>query len=111
MSRKKLSKFGSSDPIDSQARITILVTEYEQVFKAEYDAFLIGMRQKKALQDNAFAETGMDVAERLLFEVPATLHSMFSSRLSIEDMEYFNSKKGARWFAKTFPQYRVSEKV
>lgn len=109
--RTKLSEFGKNDPIDSQARITILVTEYERVFNVEFKMFRKALRVKKANLKTKWAETGSEMLERLLYEVPETLDSLFMVRLSEDDKEYLGSLEGSKWFTNTFAQYRVTEKT
>ncbi len=53
---------------------------------------------------------------RGLYEISETLHGMLSSRLNEEDMTWLkagglNKKQGGRWFAKTFPQFALPDKI
>ena len=89
-------------------KITKFVGEYEKLFADEFAAFQAGMKEKRK---EGFAETGMDVIERALYEIPETLHAVFSTRMEEDELQWLQTKEGGRWFAKTFKQYCVGEKV
>ena len=96
----------------AQQKLTDIIVDYKTIFPDEYKAFVI---QQKAVRDgliNEFASVkGDTILERRLFDTPATLHAMFSSRLESEELKWFNTKEGGRWFAKNFKEFRASNKL
>lgn len=86
------------------------------LYPDEFQQFKKGVRIKREQQRTKFGETNLDYAERIIHEVPATLFAMLKVRLSEEDMAWLwseddKSKEGVRWFAKTFKDFQVTEKV
>lgn len=98
---------------ETKEKIKECVKAYEDIFVYEFNQFKVGIREKRnQLRDQKFGETkGMDFVDRVLYEVPVTLYEIFIRRLSPDDMKQLKSKKGARWFAKAFPEYRIVEKI
>lgn len=94
-----------------QKLLKVIVADYKKTFAAEFELFKKAVRQKRENQRTDFGETGMDFAERILFEVPETLHAMIFRRLTKEQLRYYDSKEGAKWFVKTFPDFQVTRKV
>jgi len=93
-------------------RIRDIVKTYEIVCAGEFSEFKLAMSIKRDLQKSKFSELkGTDMVERLMYEVPEQLFLLFKGILKDEEKGFLQSKKGAIWFAKTFPQYRVAEKV
>ena len=97
---------------NAQQKINDIIHDYKIMFFAEYNAF---KKQQKLVQSeiiNEFAGVQGDSAlERRLFDMPATLYEMLIQKLNKEELKYFKSKKGARWFAKSFPQFRTPRKL
>lgn len=67
---------------------------------------------RRDLMDEKFGGIkGDQMIERLLLEYPETLVAMFSSVFEKSDWDYLDSKVGARWFAREFPEFRVPDKI
>ena len=96
--------------IEAQNKIKATVEGYKNIYKDEY-VFVCNQIKTKRGNTNKFAETGMDYAERLLTEVPETLFQLFMETLSEDEIQYYSSKEGTRWFAKTYPEFRGAEKI
>lgn len=97
---------------DYKKRITSIVQDYKKIFPSDYNNFLVGIRLKRDLQRTKFGELSQeDYVVRILFDCPETLDSMLKLSLSPEGWSWFTSKKGGRWFAKTFKEFSISEKV
>lgn len=101
-----------------------IVKEYEKLFAFEFEAFKDGMKAVRAsLADAKYAKVdgyngqGAHATERALYELPETLHGMFVSNLSEEQLTWLksgtkeNPNEGGRWFAEAFPAYRIPEKI
>lgn len=96
----------------TQTKIEKIVTTYIELFPDEFEAFKKGMRAKRDNLKTDFAETkGMDTFDRLLFEIPATLHTMIHGQLTTEEFDYYQSKKGSHWFASKFKVFLVGKSV
>lgn len=97
---------------ETKLKLTGIVKMYIDVFSSEFDDFKIGIAYKRGRLKTKFAEMkGSDLIERELYEIPETLFQLITSRLDVKELEDLRTKDGARWFAKTFPAFRISEKV
>lgn len=93
-------------------KIKLIVEDYKKIFPEEYTAFVKQQVQVREGMINEFASIKGDLAiERRLFDTPATLHEMFSKNLNKEELTWFKSKIGGRWFAKNFIEFRASIKI
>lgn len=93
-------------------KIRKIVSDYIRIYPLEYENFNKGMRVKQGLQKNKFSKVdGSDLVERLLFEIPETLDTLISLKLTPEELEAFRSRQGSIWFAKNFAAFRMPEKV
>ena len=95
----------------SQDNITVVVREYVRTYPREYGLFKGQNWRRRNAQNNKFASIrkGAGALERRLTEIPETLFGMFTANLSDKDLEYYKSKKGTRWFAGEFPDFRIAE--
>ena len=87
-------------------KIIELVNNYKKVFPEEYKTVIGIVAEKRS----KFAEIQGDFMERGLSEYPETLFNLFST-LPNEEQEFLKSKKGILWFAKTFKEFSLSEKL
>ena len=95
--------------------ITQLVNAYKWAYPDEYKTVI---QQVKENRDKNVSETGdiksvhnIDSIDRPIHEIPNTLFTIFVKRLSTEETTWFNTTKGARWFAKEFPEFSRVERV
>lgn len=96
----------------TQQKIIQIVTDYLEMFPEEFEEFKRGIAKKQAgLKDKKFASTGGEVFQRASHEVPEALYGMLTHRLSEDETEYWKSKKGALWFVKKFPAFRIAEVI
>ena len=96
----------------AQIKIQGIVQDYKTIFQDEYKAFCKQQHQVREGNLNEFASVKGDMAiERKLFDTPATLHSMLVEKLDGEELKWFKTKKGGRWFAKYFIEFRASKKI
>lgn len=94
---------------NTQAKLTKSVTEYEEMFPWEVQEFAKGMRIKRDNQKKFAVVDKTDALERQILEYPDNLYTIMKANLDTDDWVYFTSKKGARWFGRTFPQYAITE--
>lgn len=102
-------------------KIKFLVNTYRKEFPREYKLFKKGVRIKQEMQATKYAEPvkknakkADSVIMRALFEMPETLVSLLKLKLHEEEANWLFSStnsEGARWFAKTFKDFRIAEKV
>lgn len=93
-------------------KITSVVVKWERDNPMTYQLFLEGRKQKTANLKNAFAvPDGAGYIERLLHDIPEDLDIALTQQLDESDLQFFRSKLGAQWFAKSFKQYNVSQKT
>lgn len=94
-------------------RIINLVEVYKKAFPNEYKMACDGVKMQRQLQED---ETGKlkgehsgASAQRALFECPESLYQTFVKGLDGEELNYFKTIEGARWFTKTFPQFALAK--
>lgn len=98
----------------TQNRIKNLVEAYKIAFPEEYENALVGIETNRRLQEDEFAsaqKSGSVQVGRALYEIPQTLSAMILRELEVDELEFLRSINGARWFAKTFPQFAIAEKI
>ena len=97
---------------NAQENIEKVVDDYKILFSQEYTAFVKQQQMMREHLLNDFAAVKGDSAiERKLFDVPETLYSMFVSNLNSEELAYFKTKRGGRWFSKKFREFRAPIKL
>ena len=96
----------------AQLLIRTFVREYTLTFPQEWARFQEAMKIKLGESKDAFGEVAdSELIERKLFEMPETLFTILTMKLSEEDMKWFRTKEGSRWFAKQYPQFRTSSRT
>lgn len=94
-------------------RISNLVAGYKELFPEEYEMTVKFIEDNRRLQANEFSALKNEhaILERALYEIPEKLSTMIFQELSEEELNYFKSKQGGRWFAKSFPQFALATKI
>lgn len=96
----------------TKAKIKEMVKNYKKLFPEEFALVVEQIKLNRKTQRDKFATLQKTVfVERALIETPETLNTMFNLRLTDKEKKEFGSKKGVRWFAKTFPMFKLAEKV
>lgn len=90
-------------------KIVDIVKVYSEVFAPEYQAVVSYLKDKRKTINRHGEIKGQDVLQRIMFEIPATLHTIFETRLKPEEWAYYTSKEGTRWFQQTFKQFSSYE--
>lgn len=98
---------------DVKLKITMVIANWERDHAHEFLLFLSARKAKTLNLRTKFGETDQKnpLVERLLFELPESLDSTLTAKLNEEELKFFHSKPGALWFAKSFKQYTVPEKI
>lgn len=102
----------NGDNSQLKQKITSIVAEYIKFFPEEYEAFKAGMKEKR---DKTFSRTGKiegtDVLDRPIHEIPETMYGILNLHLTADELETFQNQTMSRWFARTFKDFSVVEKV
>lgn len=98
--------------------ITQIVEEYIRLFPEDYATVVDGIKMTRNTyaDDYASAKANGSPDMRALFEIPVDLSEMLIMQLSEEEMEWFKAggadrKAGGRWFAKSFPEFSLPNKI
>lgn len=98
------------DKSHTQARIKNLVEGYKTLFPEEYKAACDGVIMQRQMQhDELGTLKGEHVMERALHEIPEKLYMSLVKELDGDELNYWKSKEGGRWFCKTFPQFSLTK--
>lgn len=81
--------------------IRICVDKYISIFPDEYKAF------KEQPKQDAYS-AGMDSLETKVAEYPENLYMLILQTLDEEQMKWFGTKKGIRWFVNSYPIFGVN---
>lgn len=102
----------------AKTHIKKIVEDYIKLYPGDYKIVKEGIEmQRKMLLDSEYGQASNTGSEmRALFEIPADLSEMFIMRLTEEEMEWFKAggpdrKQGGRWFAKTFKEFALPQKI
>lgn len=91
------------------------VRSYITLHPEEYARFRAALRIKQDKTSNRLAEIrGNEFVVRPLFELPETLYTAMQLILTEDELKWLwndKDKKGARWFARTFKEFTVPDKV
>lgn len=106
-----VNEFSYQSQGDVKAKITMYTDAYKDVFKAEYEMFLKAQKAKvSGLREyNKHAKlNGTDYIERQLGEMPETLFTILEKQLTGDELRWFSTKDGKRWFFTRFPEFAVA---
>ena len=100
------------NPETVQLKINNAVLDYKRLFPVEYQDFLKAMKTKRDLHSDKFATVkGDHVLYRPLFEWPEKMQNLLTWAMEPEEWTFFDDKKNVKWFLKTYPEFRVPEKL
>lgn len=93
-------------------RIKLAVKDYQDQFADEYKGLVNIVIQERELLDNEDATTkDSKHIDRLLFILSEKLSTMIDAKLDEKDFKEWQQKDSKRWFAKEFPQFRITKNV
>lgn len=96
----------------TKRKLKQIVWNYKMMFPHEFNLVIEQIAVNRKQQADEFATLKETVfVERALIEVPETLSSMFDIRLAEDEKIEFRSKVGIRWFANSFPMFKLAEKI
>ena len=108
---------------ETQDKIAKIVAQYRAIFPQEYMDVAQIAKQERLSQRTKFAEMpkgsatkggGTPYVERALIKWPLTLYNLLNMKLVDEEKSYLFSDKdrrGIRWFAKKYPEFRIADKI
>ena len=106
-----------------QHKITQIVQQYKNLFPQEYLDVVEIVKQERLNQRTQFADmpkgsmakgATTPMVERALIKWPVTLYNLMGMKLTEEEKNYLFSdkdKKGLRWFAKKYPEFKLADKI
>lgn len=92
-------------------RIKNMVEVYKRAFPNEYKTACEGIEMNRRIQkEGGKIEQGI-ISGRIVHEIPEKLYTIFITELNGAELEFYKSKDGSRWFAKTFPEFSLIQKI
>jgi hypothetical protein len=96
----------------SQMKIHGAVREYIAKWGYEYSQFLQYLDIKRSVLKNDWAELkDAHLIQRELYSIPERLYMMITLKLDEKEAVEMTKKDSAEWFAKTFPQFKVTKEI
>lgn len=98
----------------AKTKIKTVAESYIRLFPGEYEAFKDGVRTKRSSQRDDYGtmrKGSGDYVERVSHEIPERMYAALRGVLEQDEWDWFRSIPGTRWFARTFRQFAVIEKV
>lgn len=92
-------------------RIKQIVSAYKRAYPEEYKGVCEMVAVKRTMTWDEFASLEGLKETRALFEISETLQTMFIQDLNEEETKQFTTIQGSRWFAKTFPEFALPQKI
>lgn len=99
---------------NTKRAVTKVVADYRKLYPDEYAAVIEQIRIERNKSSNDFASTGHEGAiHQKMYEVPETLYKMLQNRLKTHELQEFQDQQagGPRWFAQTFKEFAIAQKV
>ena len=92
-------------------KVRTAVADYMKMFPEEYRDLLKAIEVQKQNLKTDMAELEGQAIKRALFTISETLSIMIGKKLTQEEQDFFKSLEGGRWFAKEFPQFKITRNV
>jgi hypothetical protein len=91
-------------------KITQIVEDYIAKKPEEYAQVVEQIEQRrKALKDQQFGQG--EGGYSALYELPEDIHNALNKELTPEERQEFARLEHRKWFANTFPQFRLPDEV
>lgn len=96
----------------TKQKIIDAVAQYKQQFPEEYKKFVEQTIDRRKDLMNDFAEAkGKYALKRALIEMPETLHNIINDKLDVGEVTEFSAKEAVRWFARTYKEFALPDKI
>lgn len=96
---------------EAKRHIKKIVDDYIMMFREEHDIVKEMVAAKRGMTNGDFALLEGSKDTRALFEISETLSTMLVMQLNEEEIVWFKTKEGGRWFANAFPVYALPNKI
>lgn len=102
-----IHQLSMSDSWDlTKKKIKDAVKAYKRRYPDHYKIVVKAIALKRSLKQDQYAR--IDKSDmRGLFEIPEDLHTVFVMLLDVEEITWFKTTEGGRWFARTFPEFSL----
>lgn len=97
--------------IKAKKNIESVVAKYKFAFKDDYNAVVEAVEAMHHMVIDDFATTKDSQTMRGLYETPEELYAMFIMELEPEEMDWFKTKEGGRWYAKRFKEFALPKNI
>lgn len=96
----------------TKTKIRMAVKDYFEMFPKDWEEVKPEIERIRQNKLTDFAEIkGQGNVRRALFSVPEKLSAMIGMKLNDEERMMFTEKENARWFAKEYPQFRITDEI
>lgn len=95
----------------TKKRIKVLVESYIKENPLDWDTFKEGVKMTRKFTKDDFATLYGSNDSRALYEMPEKLYEEMIISLDEDEMVWFKSKIGSLWFARTFKDFALANKI
>lgn len=96
----------------TQMKISTAVADYKKMFPEDYRLDLEEIKWKRDNLKSRMAEIkGTHAVQRELFAIGTKLDTMINLKLTDEEKADLSTKESARWFTKTFPEFKITDEI
>lgn len=96
----------------TKKRIETIVKNYIRSSPEEYELVVTAVKlHRHALNDPKFATLDGSSEHRALFEMPEALFGLLVRGLDDEDVAWFKTTQGGRWFARKFKDFALPSSI
>lgn len=96
---------------ETKVKIKKIVDDYITMFKQEHEIVKEMVAAKRGMATSDYALLEGSKYTRALYEISETLSTMLVMQLSEDELIWFKTTEGGRWFANAFPVYCLPNKV
>lgn len=96
---------------NTKNKIRSIVEAYKRDNAGEYKLFCKANETFKRTIRDDFATSGGQITGRMILETPEKLYLALLNELDTDELTFYKSSAGARWFAKTFKEFAVPDKI
>lgn len=93
--------------MDIKDTIAGVISQYKKENIGEYNTAIQYIKDTRAKQIDRGKILKGKFFEKHVASIPETLFKMIILKLNDKDQEFFNSKRGLEWFAKTFEEFSI----
>jgi hypothetical protein len=102
----------------AKLKIQKIVTNYKKVFFDEFESFKKSNSINISKNKDKFGQvdSGIDLVERKMIELPESLYIMLQHGLDPEEFSWLFPQNnpqntGLKWFVRSYPEFRAMEKL